>query len=119
MNMNKIDVKENYIYHLDQKLLALLLKDQSSKQNIIWATDNYAHRGTGYQRADQITVPSITGYNGRVIKPRTEKSQKDQATRVREKAEVFTPSWICNKQNNLVDNAWFNKERHKPYAEDV
>ena len=45
-----------------------------------------------------------------MIKPRTEKSQKDQATRVREKAEVFTPSWICNKQNNLVDNAWFNKE---------
>jgi hypothetical protein len=22
-------------------------------------------------------------------------------------AEVFTPSWICNAQNNLVDNAWF------------
>lgn len=25
-------------------------------------------------------------------------------------AEVFTPSWICNKQNNLVDNAWFGHE---------
>lgn len=25
-------------------------------------------------------------------------------------AEVFTPSWICNKQNNLVDNAWFGRE---------
>lgn len=25
-------------------------------------------------------------------------------------AEVFTPSWICNAQNNLIDNAWFGKE---------
>lgn len=22
-------------------------------------------------------------------------------------AEVFTPSWVCNKQNNLVDEKWF------------
>ena len=22
---------------------------------------------------------------------------------------MFTPSWICNKQNNLVDNAWFGE----------
>jgi hypothetical protein len=25
-------------------------------------------------------------------------------------AEVFTPSWVCNAQNNLVDNAWFGRE---------
>ena len=25
-------------------------------------------------------------------------------------AEVFTPSWICNAQNNLVDDAWFGKK---------
>ena len=24
--------------------------------------------------------------------------------------ECNTPSWICNKQNNLVDNAWFGSE---------
>lgn len=23
---------------------------------------------------------------------------------------MFTPSWICNKQNNLIDNDWFAKE---------
>ena len=22
---------------------------------------------------------------------------------------MFTPSWVCNAQNNLVDNAWFGK----------
>jgi hypothetical protein len=25
-------------------------------------------------------------------------------------AEVFTPSWICNAQNNLVDEAWFGRK---------
>lgn len=108
MEKNRIDIKENYIFHWDNELLEILLKDRSSKKNIIWATDNYSSRGGGYNSDDQITVLAITGYNGNVIKPRTEKSQKEQAERVRQKAEVFTPSWICNKQNNLVDNAWFD-----------
>ncbi len=38
------------------------------------------------------------------------KSREQQQQRSREMAEVFTPSWICNKQNNLVDNAWFGRE---------
>ena len=41
----------------------------------------------------------------------TSKKDKDlQQIRVREMAEVFTPSWICNAQNNLIDNAWFKRE---------
>lgn len=123
MSNNTIDIKENYIFKLDNELLAILLQDHSSKQNIIWATDNYASRGFGFQPHDQITIPSITGHNGNVIKPRTEKSQKEQAERIRKKAEVFTPSWVCNAQNNLVDNAWFesegmfNTEHEKTWAE--
>ncbi|MBQ4121746.1 MAG: restriction endonuclease subunit M [Clostridia bacterium] len=110
MEKNKIDIKENYIYHLDNELLTILLKDRSSGKNIIWATDNYSSRGTGYQGYEQITIKAITGYHGNVIKPRSEKSKKEQTDRIRDKAEVFTPSWICNKQNNLVDNAWFGTD---------
>lgn len=110
LDNNLIDIKENYIYHLDNELLSILLMDHSSSQNIIWATDNYASRGYGYQSHDQITVQAITGYNGNIIKPRVEKSSKEQFERIKKKAEVFTPSWICNKQNNLVDNAWFESE---------
>lgn len=110
MNKDLIDIKENYIYHLDTELLSILLKDRSSEQNIIWATDNYASRGFGYQSSDQIAIQAITGHKGSVVKPRAEKSKKEQAARIRNKAEVFTPSWICNKQNNLVDNAWFGAE---------
>lgn len=110
MGKNMTDIKENRIYHLNNKILTLLLKDHSSKQNIIWATDNYAHLGPGYQSSDQINIISITGRKGSIVKPRAEKSKKEQIERIRKKAEVFTPSWICNKQNNLVDNAWFGSD---------
>lgn len=106
----KVDVKENSIYKLDHNLLSILLKDHSSKKNIIWATDNYREKGIGYNFDDQITVEKIVGYNGKVIKPRIKKSKIEQIKRVKYKAEVFTPSWICNKQNNLIDNAWFKKD---------
>ena len=110
MDKCQIDIKENYLYRLDRELLAILLKDRSSGKNIIWATDNYARRGAGFQRRDHIEVAAVVGYNGNVVKPRVEKSKKEQLDRIKQKAEVFTPSWICNKQNNLVDNAWFGAE---------
>lgn len=105
-----VDIKENALYRRDHDLLLILLKDRSSGKNIIWATDNYSSRGYGYQFGDYITAEAITGYHGSVIKPRSEKSKKEQSERIRDKAEVFTPSWICNKQNNLVDNSWFGTD---------
>lgn len=105
-----VDIKENALYRRDHDLLLTLLKDRSSGKNIIWATDNYSSRGYGYQFGDYITAESITGYHGSIIKPRSEKSKKEQSERIRDKAEVFTPSWICNKQNNLVDNSWFGTD---------
>lgn len=111
----QVDIKENDILELSPELLNTLLKDHTlstdtEQVNIFWATDNYAHRGEGYQYGDQITIESITGANGDVIVPRAVKSRERQQQRSREMAEVFTPSWICNKQNNLVDNAWFGRE---------
>ena len=107
---NKIDVKENLLLQLDAELLNILLQDKNSGKNIIWATDDYASKGFGYGKNDEIYVSSVTGVNGGLIKPRTEKTKKEQQIRIKDKAEVFTPSWICNKQNNLVDNAWFGRE---------
>lgn len=104
---NKIDIKENEILKFDRLLLAILLKDNSSKKNIIWATDNYEPLGEDYKSDSEIMVESIAGENGTIIRPRVSKTRDEQLSRVKDKAEVFTPSWICNKQNNLVDNAWF------------
>ena len=111
----RVDIQENDILELSPELLNTLLKDhtlstEDKQVNIFWATDDYADRGEGFQYNDQITIEAITGENGNVIVPRALKSRKTQQQRSREKAEVFTPSWICNKQNNLVDNAWFGRE---------
>lgn len=110
MDKNMIDIKENYLFRLDKELLHILLKDHSSGKTIIWATNNYSFLGYGFQSFDHITVESVTGVNGNVVKPRVEKTKEEQTERIKQKAEVFTPSWICNKQNNLVDNAWFGKD---------
>lgn len=114
-NLLQIDIRENEIFERSPKLLSMLLKDhtlstEDCQINIFWATNNYADLGAGYQYNDQITIEAITGKNGEIIKPRAVKSREMQQQRSREMAEVFTPSWICNKQNNLIDNAWFGRE---------
>jgi hypothetical protein len=37
------------------------------------------------------------------------KTKAEQTDRAKDMAEVFTPSWVCNAQNNLVDEAWFGR----------
>ncbi len=110
MNYNEgiIDISENDLYLIDKDLLSILLKDRTSNRNIIWGTNDYSKLGIGYQFEDSITIDSITNTNSNVIKPRIAKSSQEQIERSRQTAEVFTPSWICNKQNNLLDTAWFN-----------
>ena len=101
------DIKENDILNIDPIVLSILLIDRTSNKNIIWATDNYKNNGIGYGENQTIEINLITGKNGNIIKPRIEKNKKEQQVRAREKAEVFTPSWVCNVQNNLIDEAWF------------
>ena len=110
MDNEKIDVKENKLLETDSRILDALLQDKTTGQNIIWATDNYAHLGLPYFCDKPILPEYITGKNGEIIKPRINKSKAEQQSRIRNKAEVFTPSWICNMQNNLVDDAWFGSK---------
>ena len=99
----RVDIKENILFELDKELLNILLKDRTSNNNLLWATDEYNYLGENYSVNEQITIELITGINGEVIKPRVEKTKQEQAVRIRQKAEVFTPSWVCNAQNNLID----------------
>ena len=108
--MPPADIKENSIQAIDPKILAILLKDKTTRKNIIWASEDYISLGSAYAFSEEITVDAITGINGAVIRPRIEKTKEEQSSRSKEKAEVFTPSWVCNRQNNLVDNAWFGRE---------
>lgn len=98
------------IYMLPTDTLEILLKDRTTGCNIIWATDNYSSRGLGYAKDNPIRLTHVTGRNSDLIKPRIRKTQREQISRTRDMAETFTPSWICNKQNNLVDEAWFGRK---------
>ena len=87
-----------------------LLMDRTTQQNIYWATDSYSAKGEGFTFYDPITIKKITGENDRLIRPRAVKSKEEQMQRIKDKAEVFTPAWICNIQNNLVDESWFGRQ---------
>ncbi|MBV7432346.1 hypothetical protein KRX53_03250 [Dermabacteraceae bacterium TAE3-ERU5] len=103
-----IDLDEQALYRENPEVLTTLLKDRSAGRNILWATDDYSELGAGFTREDPITPEKITGRFCGVIRPRSQKSRATQARRVKDQAEVFTPSWVCNAQNNLIDEAWFN-----------
>ena len=104
-----IDVLEDSIIRLDIGLLKLLLKDKTTNRNIMWATTDYEPLGKGYEEFSEITPELITREHSTVIQPRITKSLNAQSDRIRERAEVFTPCWICNRQNNLVDAEWFGR----------
>lgn len=89
--------------------LKILLQDKTTKQNIIWATD--AYRGTiGAVDTDQIQLSHLIGMDPILLQPRISKAAEEQQERTRKKAEVFTPTWICNKMNNHLDEEWFGRK---------
>ena len=108
--IENIDINETEVLKQYPEVLEMLLKDHTTQHNIYWATDSYADRGEGYQFKDAIIADSITGDNGMIIRPRSVKSKDEQTKRSKDMAEVFTPSWVCNAQNNLIDDAWFGKQ---------
>ena len=89
--------------------LNILLKDKTTKKNIIWATKSYESFGIQYSDDKQITVEAITGFNSIMIQPRIMKAMEQQQERTKNHAEVFTPSWICNHMNNYCDEEWFGR----------
>jgi hypothetical protein len=105
-----IDILENELVEKYPQVLDSLLFDRTTGKNIIWATDNYKHLGDSYNYHAQILPELIAGDYGSIIMPRVHKDKILQINRSKEMAEVFTPSWICNAQNNLIDNAWFERE---------
>lgn len=120
LNTNVADISETNLRELYPEALEALLRDHTTGKNIFWATDNYSELGTEFCYHSEIKPSLITGTYGKVIRPRVHKDKDLQTARVRDMAEVFTPSWVCNTQNNLVDNAWFgydgafNKEINAP-----
>ena len=104
------DIKEWYIRERMPEVLDVLLIDRTIGKNIMWGTKDYESRGKGFCEWDEIKADLIANENDKVIVPRVCKSKDEQRRRVQEKGEVFTPAWVCNAMNNLVDNAWFERK---------
>lgn len=104
----------NEIFNLHEypvvNVLGLLLKDKTTKKNIIFATNAYSEIDSMITEKTQITESLLLKIGFDKIKTRVDKSEEDQISRTRKKAEVFTPSWICNKMNNHCDAEWFGRE---------
>ena len=105
-----IDIREDDLSAISPEVLATLLRDHTTGKNIFWATHDYEALGSEYDYHAQILPELITGEHGMVIQPRVLKSKQNQTDRSKDMAEVFTPSWVCNAQNNLVDEAWFGRK---------
>ena len=101
IDLNTYPVSEN---------LKALLKDKTTKKNIIFATSVYSSKGTPIKETEQMTEEILKGFTQYEIQPRVLKNKEQQQERTRAKAEVFTPSWICNKMNNHCDEEWFGRK---------
>lgn len=92
MNDRLINVEDDLI----KPMLSLLLKDKTTGENIIWATDT--HHPVFMTEKDILL-------HSEIIRPRVEKSLDEQKTRTKKKAEVFTPTWVCNLMNDNIDKS--------------
>lgn len=115
VDFNSADILEDTLYSMYPEAFNLLLKDHTRSTpeeqiNIFWGTNDYVHLGNGYEVDSPITPELVTKENGHIIMPRILKSKDAQFSRSKEMAEVFTPSWICNSQNNLIDETWFGRK---------
>ena len=137
MIKREADISENQLLvSYGEKVCMNLLKDHTTQQNIYWATDSYADLGEEFTFYAPITLDKITSYISdegvvatkeqydaiikqtpearlwyqEVVRPRAVKSKQEETQRAKDRAEVFTPAWICNAQNNLIDEAWFGRK---------
>ena len=99
-----IDISEESLSKESADLLKILLKDRTTKKNIVWATHSYELLGKGFAPSDRITPSRVTGNYANLIQPRSEKSKYEQKDRTKIRAEVFTPTWLVAKQNGYVES---------------
>ena len=102
-----INIQDDILTLHNQGLLKKLLEDKTTKKNIMWATDAYSAFGERYFRNEEIRPELITGANSDIIKTRARKELEHQAERTKQRAEVFTPLWICKRMNDDAERYWF------------
>ena len=72
----RIDILEDDIADIDPIILRILLKDKTTRKNILWCTKDYESYGPEYNERAEMKVKLITGRYFNVIQPRAAKSKK-------------------------------------------
>ncbi len=98
-----VDIREDDLRELSAEVLDTLLRDHTTGRNIVWATHDYEPLGSMYDYHSEILPNLITGERGMVIRPRVLKSKEEQTDRVKDMAEVFTPSRVVKMMVDYVD----------------
>ena len=101
-NLSLSDLDDSIILRENESLLNLLLKDHTTGKNIKWGTDSYINHGYSFRDDQEIKINLITGWYEGFIRPRVDKDIDLQLERQRNKAEVFTPSWVIKLQVNAA-----------------
>src|SRR5690625_6303735 len=101
-NLSLSYLSDSAILRENEYLLSLLLNDYTTGKNIKWRKDSYINHGYSFRDDQEIKIALITGWYEGFIRPRVDKDIDIQLERQRNKAEVFTPSWVIKL---LVDAA--------------
>lgn len=81
-------------------VLPILMKDQTTGKNIIWATDPPPNVDCGPM--GEITMEQLDRIR---LMPRVQKRLSEQKKRTKGKAEVFTPLWVVKKMADHAEQA--------------
>jgi hypothetical protein len=110
------DISEDTIRENMPEILDILLTDRTAstsriRRNIIWANRNYVRFGKQfYAPTSEIKPNLVTKEMGKVIMPRALKSVKEQKSRAKSKAEIFTPISIVKRQTDSADEGFANDD---------
>ena len=104
----RIDILEDDIADIDPKILKLLLKDKTTRGNILWCTKDYESYGPEYEEHQPMEVRLITGELSSVIQPRAAKSN-DEAPITTEKSYSIAQDLLKNKEAQYFSRDELNK----------
>lgn len=104
MQLLTVDISESELAKDSKSLLQILLKDRTTKRNIVWASPSYEGLGKPFCADQPIKMNLIVGPYDSIIQPRVEKDKRNQEIRTRKRAEVFTPPWLVDKQVKIVES---------------
>lgn len=90
-----------------ERVREMLLKDFSSQSNIVFGTDSYERYGKGYGIFDHIDLSKIVNDGKFAIRRKIDKDDDDSYDRAKKHSETFTPSWVCELMNDVIDDEYF------------